>query len=231
MTATGTGPEYWRTSVLDQFDGLRWMATAATDNVAYELPAVAERAPTLPDRLAALDPRWVHRATVNVDSLSSQLVVAPGAVLRLSNLPLESGGPSGLRLPPDETLGDGSSYKVLAYEPNPDPAELRGSSGRFDSGLRQFTEIELPRVQPGRVPTDLQGRPLQRGVHPGPSVSLRTVEMPLYGNTDGRRERRLLAGSAYGSVYALARRLTAHAAGEYGAVRAIERHLRTRYSY
>jgi LPXTG-motif cell wall-anchored protein len=152
--------------------------------------------------------------------------------LKLSNLPLESGGPSGLRLPPDETLGDGSSYKVLAYEPNPDAAELRGSSGRFDSGLRQFTEIELPRVEPGQVPTDARGRPLQRGVHPGPSVSLRTIEMPLFGATGGRRDRRLLAGSSYGPVYSLARRLTAHTAGEYGAVRAIERHLRSgRYSY
>src|SRR5207247_8905128 len=47
---------------------------------------------------------------------------------------------------------------------------------------------------------------------------------------DGR-DRRLLAHSAYGPIGALARRLTAHTSSEYGAVRAIERHLRTRYSY
>jgi LPXTG-motif cell wall-anchored protein len=234
MTVTGTSAAYWRTSVLDHFDGLRWMATSGTDNVAYELPAVAERASTLPDQLAALDPRWIHRATVNIDALSSDLVVAPGAVLKLPNLPLESSGPSGLRLPPDETLGDGSSYKVVAYEPDPDASVLRAAAPHLDPGLRQFTELQLPRVAPGKVPavpTDALGHPLQRGVHPGPSVSLSTIEMPLYGTAPGRHDRRLLARSAYGSVYALARRLTAHTATEFGAVRAIEHHLRTDYSY
>ena len=55
--------------------------------------------------------------------------------------------------------------------------------------------------------------------------------MPLYGESSGSHDRRAVADSAYGAVYALARRLTANTKTEYGAVTAIERHLRGSYSY
>ncbi len=231
MTVSGSSPQYWRTSVLENFNGLAWTAAGNAVDARFELPDAAERAFSLKDRINALDPRWVHRATFNIDALSSDLVVAPGSVLKLSGLAIASGGPAGLSLPAEDSLGDGDSYTVTAYEPDPRPTDLRFAPKHLDPGLRQYTEIGLPQIVHAAVPTDSFGRPLQRGTHPSPTLSVRTIEMPLFGKAAGLGDRRLIARSAYGSVYALARRLTTHRKTEYGAVTAIERHLRNSYSY
>ncbi len=231
MTVSGSSPQYWRTSVLENFNGLAWTAAGNAVDARFELPDAAERAFSLKDRINALDPRWVHRATFNIDALSSDLVVAPGSVLKLSGLAITSGGPAGLSLPAEDSLGDGDSYTVTAYEPDPSPTDLRFAPKHLDPGLRQYTEIGLPEVVHAPVPTDSFGRPLQRGTHPSPTVSVSTIAMPLFGESAGSPDRRLLAKSAYGDVYALARRLTRHSKTEYDAVTVIERHLRNSYSY
>ncbi len=231
MTVSGSSPQYWRTSVLENFNGLAWTTAGNAVDARFELPARAERAFGLQDRINALDPRWVHRATFNIDALSSDLVVAPGTVLKLRGLAIASGGPAGLTLPSEDSLGDGDSYTVTAYEPDPSATDLRFAPKRLDPGLRQYTEIGLPRIVHAPVPADSFGRPLQRGTSPSPTVSVRTIEMPLFDESGRLRDRRLLAQSAYGDVYALARRLTTHSKTEYGAVTAIERRLRGSYSY
>jgi hypothetical protein len=231
MTVTGSSPQYWRTSVLERFDGFRWTAAGDSAIARYELPEPASRGLTVNSQIASLDPRWVHRATFNIDALESSLVVAPGAVLKLGNLAIGSAGPAGVSLPGDQTLGDGDHYSVVAYEPDPTAQDLRGVPSHLDPGLRQYTQLALPRVAPTPVPTDSFGNPLQAGIHPNPTISLRTLAMPLYGSGGGRDDRRALARSSYGPVYALARRLTTDAKTEYGAVAAIERHLRQAYRY
>ena len=231
MTISGTSQQYWRAAVLERFDGLRWTTAGNAVPARFELPADAERGLSTQSRINALNPQWIHKATVNVDALSSQLVVAPGSILKLSGLAVGSGGPAGVTLPSDDLLGDGDSYTVVAYEPDPSPTDLRTAPQHLNPGLRQYTQLALPTIRHSPIPTDSFGHPLQAGRPPSPTISLKTVKMPLYGASGGSAQRRELAGSDYGRVYDLTRRLTAEKANEYGAVKAIEQHLRTSYSY
>ena len=91
------GPRCWSASTA--FAG---SAAGGSTSARYELPEPAARALSVEDRIAELNPRWVHRPTFHIDELSSPLLVAPGAVLLLPGLTIASGGPSGLTLPPDD---------------------------------------------------------------------------------------------------------------------------------
>jgi transglutaminase-like putative cysteine protease len=231
FTVVGSSPQYWRTTVLDRFDGLRWLTSADPGGRRFQLPATAEQARSAGTEIAALDTRWVHTATFNVRELDSQLVVAPGTVLRLKGLNGATADPTGVSLPADAGLSNGASYSVVAYEPDPDPSDFRHLPARLSPGLRRYTEIGLPHVTPGTVPTDSLGRAIQLGRKPADVISVRTIEMPLWGRPGGAADRRALERSAYGDVYALAKRVTRTTATEYGAVRAVDHYLRNHYEY
>jgi protein-glutamine gamma-glutamyltransferase len=232
FTVVGSSAQYWRTTVLDGFDGLRWLTSPDPGGRRFELPATAAQARSAGTEIAALDTRWVHTATFTVRDLNSQLVVAPGTVLRLKGLGGATADPTGVSLPADAGLSAGDTYSVVGYEPDPDPSDLRHiSSARLSPGLRRYTEIGLPHVTPGTVPTDSLGRAIQLGRKPSDVISVRTIEMPLWGRPGGAADRRALTRSVYGDVYALAKRVTRTTAGEYGAVRAIDHYLRNSNHY
>jgi hypothetical protein len=231
FTVVGTSPQYWRATVLDRFDGLRWLTSNVPGGRRFELTAAAEQARSAGTEIAALDSRWVHTATFTVRDLSSQLIVAPGTILRLSGVSNATASPDGVTLSSDSALAHGDTYSVVAYEPDPDPSDLRHTPARLPSGLRRYTEIGLPRVIPGSIPTDSLGRAIQLGRKPSDVISVRTIEMPLYGHPGGAADRRALTRSAYGDVYALAKRVTRTTASEYGAVRAVDHYLRHHYAY
>ena len=222
FTVTGARQQYLRATTLDWFNGVRWVAST-TAPARFQLPAPADRVlPTNP--VAALDQRWVHRARFHLDALSSDLVVAPGTVLRLNGANLAGPSPT---VPSSDVLGHGDSYSVVAYEPDPTPTELRSAPARLSTGLRRYTRIELPPIAANEVPADS----LQPRAKRARTPLVRTVELPLYGRSGGGEARRWLARSAYGDVYALARRLTADSKTEYGAVEAIEGYLRSHDAY
>jgi hypothetical protein len=62
-------------------------------------------------------------------------------------------------------------------------------------------------------------------------ISVRMIEMPVYGRPGGAADRRALSRSVYGDVYALAKRVTRTTSTEYGAVRAVDDYLRRHYDY
>jgi hypothetical protein len=231
LTVAGSSPQYWRTTVLDRFDGLRWVTSDDAGGGRFELPAAAERATTAGTAIASLDSRWVHTATFTMKDLETQLVPAPGTILRLRGVNDATASPTGVSLPASHTLSDGDTYSVVGYEPDPDPSDMRDAPSRLAPGLRRYTEIGLPRLVVESGPTDGLGHPIQIGRGPSDTVSVRTIEMPLYGSSRHHRDRHLLARSAYGDVYALTRRLTRNAPNQYAAVRTIDRYLRGHFTY
>jgi len=194
-------PYYWRAAVLDEFDGTSWVQSDSSGIGALQLPA----RPADNEAGPRLNPAWIHDLTYTVDRLRSDLVVAAGTPLsppRLDGLTVME---RGMLLPSDEALGEGDSYTVRSYVPDPTLAQMRHASRRYPAALARDTQITLP--------------------------TGRSLTMPLWGAPSNGTAERALAGSAYGGVYALARRITAGQSTPYGAVRAIENYLGAHYRY
>jgi protein-glutamine gamma-glutamyltransferase len=152
-----------------------------------------------------LNPDWVHDLTFTIDRLRSDLVVAAGTPLappRLDGLTVME---RGMLLPSGAELEEGDSYEVRSYIPDPTQAQMRHAPTRYPADLARETEISLP--------------------------GGRSAAVPLWGSAAGRTADPALAGSAYGGVYELARRITADKATAYGAVKAIETYLGDHYTY
>jgi hypothetical protein len=193
-------PYYWRAAVLDEFDGTSWVQSDSSGIGALQLPA---RTPG--DTDPRLNPDWIHELTYTVDRLRSDLVVAAGTPLappRLDGLTVTE---RGMLLPSDDALGEGDSYTVRSYVPDPTPAQMRRAPTPYPAALQRDTQITLPR---------------------GAGITV-----PFWGAPPGGTADRDLAESAYGGVYRLARRVTAGKTTAYGAVRSIENYLGNNYSY
>jgi hypothetical protein len=203
---------YWRTAVLDDFDGYRWLQSADTRPGTLELPQQVEGSGAAPD-LAKLDQSWLHRITFHIHSLSSQLVIGAGTVVAVRGLFGITPTSSGLILPTDDPLTDGDSYTVRAYIPDPTPQQMAASPTRYPPELTRYTTIGLP--QRGAV-----GVPLRAGASPVPA--------PLRGNAGPGR---VLAHSPYAAMYRLAHRLTDGKPTTYDAVNAVQDYLRRTYTY
>ena len=142
---------------------------------------------------------------MTVNHLRSDLLVAPGTPLQPPRVEGVTVLERGLVLPSDDTLSDGDSYTVRTYIPDPTPAQMRRQPQGYPPVLARDTEVALP--------------------------SGRSVDVPFWGAPPGTAVDRALAGSGYGGVYALARRITAGRSTEYGAVKAIESYLGKNYRY
>jgi hypothetical protein len=209
-------PHYWRTAVLDEFDGYRWHESATSGNGAIELPVPASKT-TFPNEVLPLDRGWIHRMTFTIQGLQSQLLVGAGAVLSVHGLQgvgvegLTGVAPttSGLLLPSNAPLRDGDTYTVRSYIPDPSPRLMRATPARYPRALAPFRLITYP--DRGSIPTTHE------------------VEVPPWGS--GRAAGSGLARSAYGRIYALAQRVVAGSRTQYDAVRRIETYLRSNYSY
>lgn len=193
-------PYYWRAAVLDEFDGTSWVQSDSSGTGALQLP------PRVPGSAGPrLNPDWIHDLTYTVDRLRSDLVVAAGTPLtppRLEGLTVME---RGLLLPSDQALGEGDSYTVRSYVPDPTLAQMRHAPEQYPAALERDTEVTLP--------------------------GGRSVTVPLWGAPPSGAADRALAESAYGGVYALARRVTAGKSTPYGAVKAIESYLGAHYGY
>jgi transglutaminase-like putative cysteine protease len=195
------GAYYWRTAVLDRFDGTSWNQSDGSGDAALQLP---QRGPSQSSP-ARLNPDWIHELTFTMKGLSSNLVVGAGTPLGLPTLEGVTAMDRGLVLPSSQPLSDGETYAVRSYVPDPSPAKMRTAPTAYPPALAQETVITLP-----------QGE---------------SVEVPLWGSEAGGPADRTLAQSAYGGVYRLARRVTAGAQTPYDAVSAIETYLASHYRY
>jgi protein-glutamine gamma-glutamyltransferase len=216
LEVKSNAPHYWRTAVLNEFDGFRWLQSVESTGGGFELPRQAARSGVAPD-LSKLDQAWLHRIRFTAHSLSSPLVIGAGTVVSIHGLYGITPTPSGLVLPADDPLTDGDSYTVRAYVPDPTAEQMVASPPRYPHGLAQYTRIELP--QGGSTTVPLRG-----GARP-------SAARPHAGTGARAAASRLLSDSPYGGMYGLARRLTDSQPTSYDAVNAVEDYLRRNYTY
>ena len=202
MVVQSRKPHYWRTAVLDRFDGFRWLEPLDQAPPALELPWLSAG-----NAFAAyLD--WVHTARFSIDSLSSQLVVAAGTPLSVQGLGETDASDGGIVQADGEQISEGDRYSVHYYSPQPTPAEMRRASrASYRPALRRYTTLAIPTRHPGALEA-------QNGERVPVSAVTKPVTLPLRSpggsRTAAGADPSILA-SPYASVYRLARRLTAGA--------------------
>jgi protein-glutamine gamma-glutamyltransferase len=209
-------PHYWRTVVLDRFDGHRWERSEESQAGTVELPETFRN----DDALAFGDSEWLRRVRITVGGLRSDFVVAPGTPLAVDGLDGALASPDGTTVVDGKPLSEGDSYLVTAYVPSPSAAELRAAEGDYDVTLAPYTQLAIPgpatieNAGPSALrPETLVTFPLRGGGSPSPD------------------DRALLEASPYADAYRLALELTADQPTTFDAVSAIEGHLRQTYTY
>jgi transglutaminase-like putative cysteine protease len=194
------GPYYWRTAVLDQFDGSSWVQSTSVGNAAIQLP---HRRPGSAG--PRLNPEWIHQLEYSIEGLNSGLVVGAGTPLGHLTIDGVSVMDRGLVLPSAEPLSTGESYVMRSYVPDPSAAQMRQAPTRYPAAIGRDVALTIPGGQ--------------------------TVQIPFWGAPNDGHADQVLADSAYGGVYRLARRVTAEARTPFDAVSAVETYLNTHYRY
>ena len=222
-------PHYWRTIVLDRFDGVTWSSSQEATGASLDLPTGAE-----PRSVRSLDSRWIHAIEVSVSGLNSPYLIGAGSVLGVAGVTGAVKTDNGVALPPDGSLAPGDSYRVRVYTPDPTAAQMRASDGRYPPALSRYTTIGVPShgttiAKGGGLPT-----PGSPPGHPGLSVdTIERLTVPLRragAGPDPYVVRRLTA-SPYAGVYRLTRRVVAGAPTSYAAALAVDRYLRRGFLY
>jgi transglutaminase-like putative cysteine protease len=200
---------YWKTAVLDRFDGRRWKRSHESAAGGRDLPE-AVAAASLP---AYLDRRWVKRFRVIVGELESEAVVGAGTPIRIQGVGAVLAAPDGTAVVRGDPLRRGDAYSMTAYVPDPTAESMRATPEGYPPELERYTRIEVPRrSSDGTVATTAD------------SVSFTSR------GTDGDAAIQL-ARTPYRRTYELTRSLVDAQPTTYDAVRAIQDHLRNRYGY
>jgi protein-glutamine gamma-glutamyltransferase len=216
-------PHYWKAAVLDRFNGVRWMRSDEASLGARDVSDSGRQ--VVPP---GSDPRWIREFTVAIHDLKSDLVIASGTPIRIIGVEDASTAPDGTTVSLGESLGNGDSYTVRAYIPDPTADEMRAAPQEYPRELAEHTMFELPAevTHPG-APSEDGGEvlPVETVVTQpeGPHLNPNGV---LEGPATWRIER-----SPYAEVLALTRRLTQGQPTVYDAVRAVHDHLRNEYEY
>jgi protein-glutamine gamma-glutamyltransferase len=207
-------PHYWKTVVLDRFDGARWRRSYESPGGARDLNRTADDE-ALPANAAA-NPRWLRRFKVTVGDLDSEVVVGAGTPIRVQGLGAVAAAADGTTVAREESLQKGAAYWVTAYVPDPTAEEMRAAPQGYPADLTRYTRIELPsRTSGGSAPSTAW-----------------PLTVPLRGEAaDDAALAGALAGTPYAGVYELAHRLVDAQPTHYDAVRAIQDHLRNGYEY
>jgi transglutaminase-like putative cysteine protease len=127
LTVRARHAAYWKAEDLDRFNGVAWTPGTAGD------PGLAgvSRA-----HLAA----YSERLTVNVDQLSTNLVIAAGYAGTPTVAGASRGADPGTWRTPD-TLGFGAVYHVPAYVPTPPATQLARAGRTYPAALSSFRTV------------------------------------------------------------------------------------------
>ena len=212
MAIKSDEPHYWRASVLEDFDGVRWERPAQTGGQRLEAPTQVEGAsPSAVIEMDELDPDWIKVTKFTFGPLRSDFILAPGTPIEVSGLEGVLALPDGTMVSGDgDPIEDGDAYTVVSYVPDPSVEEMRVASEAYPEVLTRYTEIGLP----------VTGGETAGG-------TLDEVTVPLRGSraTGGEAVRERLLSSPYGELYRQARRLTEGEPTVYDAVRSVEANL------
>jgi transglutaminase-like putative cysteine protease len=206
VVLTVEGPDrarYWRASTLDLFTDDHWFQSHLT------LGRVAEGARQMPlDRLtparAGREGSWLEQR-IEVRALVDDHLAAAGTPIALDSRGIGtvyrlSGNVLRVRAP----LGEGQSYRVWSYAPDPAPATLAASRPRFPSAAIRYLTLE--------------SRPFPAFGQPGRESRARfLLDDPSYDSL-----------AEYRSLYATALRVAGDAATPYAVVLALESWFRQR---
>jgi protein-glutamine gamma-glutamyltransferase len=221
---------YWKVSVLDRFDGYRWVR-AELDDPSATAELAARRAP-LDAALAERNPQWVSRLEFELQALSSDLLVGAGQTRAVQGAGPAAISGDGTVEPLSAPLARGDRYVATVYDPRPTPRQLRRVSERYPARAAASTLVGLPEGPPpsakidGRIPPLYYSAPTDASLAPAPGVPI-----PAFGHPQGAARAAILA-SPYAEVYRLVRDWTAGAENAYDAVAAIKRRLRRgEYTY
>jgi len=207
LNVKSSQPLYWKTEVLDRFDGVRWLRLRQShSNALVDLPRRFRPRGRHWDYFE-FNPRWDRHIRVTVRSLRSDLIVGPGTIYQVNGAGSTVTAEDGTTIKLDDALEKGDAYRVNAYVPKPSAAQMRGAPAGYPAELDRYTVVELPDAGETVMP-----------LRNGPTSGTPGAE-------------RALLHSQYGDVYRLARRLTASAPTAYDAVARIERYLQRRYTY
>lgn len=124
--------QLWKTTTLDQFDGVRFVRS--------DTPAPAEEDLPLP-----LNDTWYRFVRFTIAGLDTNLLpaeqgVTAGVRIRIP-VDYEQDGTVTTRRAP---LPRGMTYTVMSYVPDPTPADLRAAPRAFLPDYVRYTEFELP---------------------------------------------------------------------------------------
>ena len=143
MNVKSSQPLYWKTEVLDQFDGVRWLrARQGSPKALAGLPDRFRRSGRSWDYFE-YNPRWDRHVRVAVRSLRSDLVIGPGTIYQVSGAGATVSADDSTTFKLDEPL-EGDSYTVSAYAPKPSARQMRRGATSFPAEVSRYTEIELP---------------------------------------------------------------------------------------
>ena len=179
-------PQYWKLSVLDQFNGTRWLRPEVAAGLRLELPPQVEESPIGEPPLRKLNERWVEEIGVTIGPMESKFVLGAGAVVAVDGVDVIV-APDGTLIAEGETLTEGDEYSLRAYAPDPNPTRLRDAPENYAPTLARYTEFTVPDAGGGGVAegTDVQV-PLRGGASIDDEARARDPRLPVRGDVPAR---------------------------------------------
>jgi transglutaminase-like putative cysteine protease len=224
FAAESDEPQYWKAAVLDRFDGTRWLRLEQNAGQALETPIQVEGARADADG-PALKSKWIEGIDFTVGPMESKFVLTAGALGTIQGIDPPLLGKDGTAVSDSEPVGEGDSYAIQAYVPDPSPEQMRGAPERYPAALSRYTEF-ASRRQPSTNAEFTAQEPVGN------------VQVPLRGSDDrggggggGGGPPPPPPTSPYAQTYALAQRLTATAATNYDAVEQVQDYLQRGFTY
>lgn len=216
FTVKGAGPQLWKTTTLDRFDGLRFVRSGVDMWSVVDLPTPVQD-------------RWYTFASFSIEGLGADLLpTEQGTTMGVYFNRATRRASDGATRVVGPALRKGDAYTVLAYVPRPGSAQLRAAPRTFPEQYLRYTAFDLPSANQSGL--DLAATDPQT---PGRFFGDRTVSAPAPGLTVAGAPgavARILA-SPYGQVYRLARRLADGARSTFDVASAIQGYLKASYTY
>lgn len=220
-TTTGI-PTYYKTFVLDEFDGDSW--TRASDAFGeagdgYDLAGASED-------LIEAHPEWIRTFDVKLSGLRSRLIPTSGSNPQIDGIEVGDVSGDGTASADDFEVASGSGYSVAAYVPNPSPRQLRRADGDHPVGAERYTSLLLRGALSPAEERIGRPAPVSYAEIPPDGVDREPASV-----TGTEPIGRIVRGTPYQRVLELTRRITAGARTDYAAVSRIQRFLDENYTY
>jgi transglutaminase-like putative cysteine protease len=170
--------------------------------------------------------RWDEQMTVTVRRLKSKLVIGAGTIYRTDSDRATSDEPDGTVRILDSALGEGDTYKVYAYVPDPTAARMRAAPQNYPQRLAEYTAFDVP--APGQSGLD---RPDLSQSARAQIVTPRTIAPPLAGEPFAAGDVQRVLHSPYARIWRLAHRLAVGQPTTYDVVKSVDHYLQRGFSY